>query len=166
MKEATPDSLEKFVIKFVYNDKKSNSLKEMRKNIWRKTKHKNKKTLARIGPEKSSNDLRTMRVLYQIRNLESFANPTEIGNPLDNGYILINGVCYPKTSNEPALPTKLSMPVSDKEESKVVEEKEHEEEEEQESSDEEDDENDYFDEEKYREENESESDDNNSDAEN
>jgi len=142
LQKATPDSLEKFVIKFIYNDKKSNTLKEMRKNIWRKTKLKNKKTLARIGPEKSSNDLRTTRVLYQIKNLESFANPSETGTPLDNGYTIINGVCRPKTSHEPALPTKLRMSVEEgnKKESKVVEEKE-----EQESSDEEED--DYFDEE-------------------
>ena len=104
LNEATVDSLEKFVIKYIYNDRNSCTLAEMRKRIWSRTKKKNRKTLARIGPDKISNDLRTKRVQYHIRVLESFADPMEAENPLDNGYVLMNGSCVPRMSDEPALP--------------------------------------------------------------
>ena len=36
----------------------------------------------------------------------------EPGNPLDNGYGLIDGACCPKISQEPTLPPNLVHPVS------------------------------------------------------
>ena len=86
LEDICPENLETFLIKYIYNDTVSKSLPEMRKNIWNRTKIKNRKTLARIGPDKISNDLRIKRVLFQIKVAESFENPTEPGSPLDNGY--------------------------------------------------------------------------------
>ena len=107
LKEATLSSMERFVIKFVYNDKSSTSLHEMRRKNWQNTKKKNKKTLARIGPDQSSNELRTKRVLYQINVIESFSNPHETKSPLHNGNVALNGMCVPQRSNKPVLPSKL-----------------------------------------------------------
>ena len=107
LNEATIESLETFVIRYIYNDRNSGTLAQMRKRIWTRTKNKNRKTLARIGPDKISNDLRTKRVQYHIRFLESFTDPIEAENPLDNGYVWINGSCVPRKSDEPALPLTL-----------------------------------------------------------
>ena len=44
-----------------------------------------------------------------VRSMESFSRQTENENPLENGYVLVNGTCCPKTSNEPALRSILQL---------------------------------------------------------
>ena len=49
------ENLNKFVIKYIYNDKLSKSLGEMRCKKWKKMKNKKGKSLARFGPDEDSN---------------------------------------------------------------------------------------------------------------
>ena len=79
----TPDSIRKFVIKFVYNDSSSETLAEMRWKRWRRMK---KKDFKRIGIDEDTNKER--RVLFNVSSIENFEDPAEFGNPLLNGYQL------------------------------------------------------------------------------
>ena len=108
MQEQTPENLEKFVVKYMYNDPVSKTLPEMRKRVCSRTKKKNKKTLARIGPDKVSNEWRTKRILYQIDVMESFQSREEPGSPLNHGYQLQDGFCIPITNTDSALPKSLT----------------------------------------------------------
>ena len=107
LQDPTSENLETFVIKFIYNDSVSSTLVGMRKKKWWRTKKKNKKTLARLGPDKVSNEWRTKRVIYQIHVMESFQSSEEPGSPLDHGYKLDDGFCVPITNTDLALPESL-----------------------------------------------------------
>ena len=97
----TEDSIRKFIIKFVYNDKTSETLTEMRKKRWEKMK---KKDFKRIGIDEDTNKERTKRVIFNISAIEHFDIPTEYGNPLSSGYkVNDEGRCVPIRYNSVAL---------------------------------------------------------------
>ena len=108
----TDETLTKFIIKYVYNDKNSNSLGEMRATKWKKMKSKKAKSLARLGPDEDSNAQRNKRVLYQSNIFLNFQSPDSPPNPLDNGYCIHNGLCVPLMYTRPSLPKNLIADIS------------------------------------------------------
>ena len=101
-------NIDKFIIKFVYNDKSSTTLGEMRYEKWRKMKTKKVKSMARIGPDQHSNTHRSKRVIYQCNIILNFQNPKAPPNPLHHGYVINNGFCMPRMYEKPALPDQLT----------------------------------------------------------
>ena len=59
----------KFVIKYIYNDKVSTTLTEMRAKKWKKMENRKEKTFARTGPDVDSNFYRNERVMYYVHVL-------------------------------------------------------------------------------------------------
>ena len=104
------DNLTKFVIRYIYNDKNSSSLSEMRLRKWKKMKSKKAKSIARLGPDTNSNFHRNERVMYHVNNLLNFMDPCQPPDPLEsNGYFIQNNLCQPIMSSLPPLPENLMM---------------------------------------------------------
>ena len=145
LRELTEESLRKFTIKFVYNDKKSETLAEMRQNKWKKIKKKKNK-FERIGIDEDSHSQRSKRVAFVVKSIENFRDPSEYGNPLDNGYVLNEHFkCVPLRYTKDALPDELLQTVSGRMKQLKESEKEsknnvNEEEDEEETTEEEEDE--------------------------
>ena len=86
----TQESLHKFIIRYIYNDKRSNTLGEMRA---KSMKTKKAKSIARFGPDRNSNYYRNQRVIYHVNVLLNFQNSSAPPSPLnENGYFIQNGI--------------------------------------------------------------------------
>ena len=92
----THESLNKFIIKYVYNDKNSKSFGEMRTLKWNKMKNRKAKSFSRLGP-----------VIYQTNILLNFQSSDGPTNPLEYGYEIRNKFCVPLLYTKPALPDNL-----------------------------------------------------------
>ena len=98
-------ALNEFVIKYVYNDKNSVTLSEMREKRWGRMK---KKSLARAGIDEDTSLLRKKRVRYQSFQLENFHLQTNENSPVLNaGYTMDGNVCIPIRYAQQALPDKI-----------------------------------------------------------
>ena len=102
------DNLNRFTIKYIYNDKSSNSLGEMRAQKWKRMKTKKVKSIARIGPDEDSNTHRNDRVMYHVNVLLNFRNPSAPPNPTNHGYFILNGLCLPIMNTMASLPDELA----------------------------------------------------------
>ena len=69
------ENLKKFVIKFIYKDKVSTTLTEMRAQKWKNLKNRKAQTFARIVPAVDSNFHRNERVTYYANVLLNVQNP-------------------------------------------------------------------------------------------
>ena len=103
------ENLNKFVIKYIYNDKLSKSLGEMRCKKWKKMKNKKGKSLARVGLDEDSNSYRSKRVIYQSNILLNFQNPEAPPNPTNHGFTNMTGLCLPIMSTKLPLPNDLNI---------------------------------------------------------
>jgi hypothetical protein len=100
------DALVKFTIRFIYNDKKSETLAEMREKRWQRMK---KKSLTRVGIDKDTCVLRNKRVRYQSTIFENYANQSSPDCPLLNGgYTRDGDKCVPIRYTKLPLPEKLA----------------------------------------------------------
>ena len=68
------ENLNKFVIKYIYNDKVSTTLTEMTGQKWKNMKNRKAKALPRIGPDVDSNFHRNETVMYYAHLLLNFQN--------------------------------------------------------------------------------------------
>ena len=103
------DSLRKFTIKHVYNDKISKTLAEMRMIRWNNAK---KKDFARIGIDEDTHVNRSKRVIFAVSSIEHFNHPEEFGNPLLYGFMVNERMkCVPVKYGKDALPEKLRQSV-------------------------------------------------------
>ena len=102
--DLSDEALIKFVIKYVYNDKKSTTLAEMREARWTKMK---KKSLSRVGIDTDTCLQRNQRVRYQVKLLENFDQSTLECCPLTSGYQMSQNSCTPLRYTKPALPSQL-----------------------------------------------------------
>ena len=101
----TEESIKKFIIKFVYSDKSSETLTDVRWKRWKKMKN---KCFKRLGIDEDSNHQRSKRVLFTVSSIEHFDQPNEFGNPLLNGYELNEMMkCVPTKYTKVALPAEL-----------------------------------------------------------
>ena len=111
LKELSVDSLRKFIIQFVYNDKISKTLTEMRESRWKRMK---RKCFARLGIDEDSHQRRFERVRYIVNQIESYENKYESKNPLTNGYRLDENMnCVPLRFIKPAMPDNIATTSED-----------------------------------------------------
>ena len=109
----TQESLDKFIIRDIYNDKRSNTLGETRARKWKSMKTKKAKSIARLGPDRNSNYYRNQRVIYHVNVLLNFQNSSAPPSPLnENGYFIQNGLCLPILNSQPALPNELTRRIN------------------------------------------------------
>jgi hypothetical protein len=102
--KSTTDRLIKFVLKYVYNDSKSQDTTEARVKKWKS--YKKRKSLARLAPDRDSllqhirrgNYLAYIQLNYSLR-----CHPS----PIDNGWKLINGKCYAERHTDSNLPREI-----------------------------------------------------------
>ena len=106
--QSTLGDLETFVIKYIYNDKKSKSITEARASKWRMQK---KKSIMRLPPDTSSLQLHLERANYLAYIQKQFMLKKH-PSPLGHGWHVANGLCIPEKSSAPALPFSLSMPTN------------------------------------------------------
>ena len=100
------EAMIKFIIRYVYNDHKSETLAEMREKRWNKSK---KKSLVRAGIDEDTCRLRNKRVRFQTSILENFRNNDSYSNPtVYGGYMIENGICVPLRYNKQPLPNDLT----------------------------------------------------------
>ena len=93
LREFTDEAMIKFIIRFIYNDKKSLTLADMRKARWSRMK---KKSLVRVGIDRDTCLLRNKRVRYQTDVLENFDLITLDACPtLNGGYATDGTQCTP-----------------------------------------------------------------------
>ena len=100
--------MEKFVIKYVYNDKKSKTMAEARVSKWRVQK---KKSIMRLPSDTSSLRLHLQRANYLAYIQKQFMLKTH-PSPLGQGWHVVNGLCMPEKSSAPALPFSVSVPIN------------------------------------------------------
>ena len=93
-------NLNKFVIKYVYNDNKSLTPSAARASKWRCQK---KKSLTRMIPDSDSLLYHFERVNYMTYIQKNF-NLKEHPSPLLHGWHIDNGMCLPTRSSLPAIP--------------------------------------------------------------
>ena len=106
--QSTLQDMEKFVIKYVYNDKKSKTMTEARVSKWRVQKI---KSIMRLPPDTSSLRLHLQRANYLAYIQKQFMLKTH-PSPLGHGWSVVNGFCMPEKSSAPALPSSISVPVN------------------------------------------------------
>ena len=94
-------SLIKFTIKYVYNDKESSTLAEMRAKKWDAMK---KKSLARVGIDEDTCVLRNKRVRYQSYVFEHFYEACTSSPVLNGGYTRDGKYCMPIKYTKSAMP--------------------------------------------------------------
>ncbi|KAG1648975.1 hypothetical protein GQR58_029417 [Nymphon striatum] len=100
------DEMAKFTIKFVYNDKRSQTLGDARARKW--TEMKKRKSTVRLPPDRNSHDLKIKRFNYQTFMMLNFDKADPPPSPINHGWTLDNGLCIPVRYTEPALPRYLS----------------------------------------------------------
>ena len=81
-------NLEKFTIKFVYGDMKSESLAACRALKWSRMK---KKSTQHIQPDEESHQLKASRGNYQTYLFNNYKNKENISYPIGHGWCLTNG---------------------------------------------------------------------------
>ena len=101
------ENLNKFVIKYIYDDKVSTTLTQMRAQKWKNIKNGKAKAFARIGPDVDSNFHRNERVMYYAHLLLNFQNPAVPLCPINHGYQILNGLCMPIMHSKSPLPDEL-----------------------------------------------------------
>ena len=90
-----------FILRYVYNDKKSATLAESRCTIWRKMK---KKSTRRLPPDEDTMRLHILRCNYVIFMNLDYMNQNAPGSPISHGWIMRDEVCLPIRYQNPALP--------------------------------------------------------------
>ena len=93
--------LEEFSIKIIYNDTKSKSLAECRAEKWTKL----KKSTREIPPDQESHYIRSCRVNYQSYIFCHYNKSDAPPSPLNHGWYMQDGKCYPLRNATPALPS-------------------------------------------------------------
>ena len=93
-----------FVIRFIYNDKKSKTLAESRCLIWKRMK---KKTTQRLPPDEDTMRGHIIRSNYVIYMNLQYACPNALEAPYNHGWLSQDGVCVPRRYKNPTLPTSL-----------------------------------------------------------
>ena len=83
------EDLEKFTIKFIYNDKHSKRLAEARALKWKIMK---KKSTQRLPPDPDSFNLRAQRVNYQSYIFTNYMVKDAPPSPISYGWTIIEGV--------------------------------------------------------------------------
>ena len=101
------ENLNKFVIKYIYNDKVSTTLTEMTGQKWKNMKNRKAKALPRIGPDVDSNFHRNETVMYYAHLLLNFQNRATPLCPINHGYQVLNGLCMPIMHLKSPLPDEL-----------------------------------------------------------
>ena len=96
-----------FVIKYVYKDKVSTTLTEIRVQKLKNMKIRKAKSFARIGPVVGSNFHRNERFLYHTHVLLNFQNPASPICPRNNCYKILNRLCMPIVHLKSPLPDEL-----------------------------------------------------------
>ena len=80
----------------------------MREKKWKSMK---KKCFARLGIDEDSHKQRSKRVRFIVKTVESFADSSESGSPILNGYMLNEKLeCVPYKYTQPAIPDNLNIP--------------------------------------------------------
>ena len=97
-----------FVIRYVYNDKKSNNLADSRSLIWKKMK---KKTTRRLPPDEDSLKLHIKRCNYIAHMFLKYRSPAALPSPRYHGWEIVNGECTPIRYEKPAFPESMSRVV-------------------------------------------------------
>ena len=106
------ENLNKFVIKYIYNNKVSTTFKKMRTQKWKNMKNRKAKTFARIGPDVDSNFHRNERVMSYAHVLLNFQNPTTPVCPVNHGYQILNRRCTSIINPNSPLPDELVKQVN------------------------------------------------------
>jgi hypothetical protein len=107
LKSFSDDAMKSFVIRFVYNDKRSLTLSGMREKRWNRMKT---KSLATAGIDEDTCLLRNKRVRYQTYLFEHYHESQLSVNPLLNGGFSREGdVCVPIKYSKPSLPDHISV---------------------------------------------------------
>ena len=94
-------------MKYIYNDKVSTTLTEMRAQKWKNVKNRKAKTFAKIGPDADSNFHRNERVMYYAQVLLSFQNPASPVCLINHGFQILNGLCMSIMHSKSPLPDEL-----------------------------------------------------------
>ena len=87
------ENLNKFVIKYIFNNKVSTTLTEMRAQKWKNMNNRKAKTFARIGPYVGSNFNKNERVMYYADVSLNFQNGASPICPINHGHQIMNGLC-------------------------------------------------------------------------
>ena len=96
-----------FVMRYVYNDKKSNNLADSRSLIWKRMR---KKTTQRLSPAEDSLKLHINRCNY-VAHVLDYRSPAALPSPRYHGWEIVNGECTPIRYEKPALPESMSRVV-------------------------------------------------------
>ena len=93
-----------FVLRYIYNDKKSKTLAESRSLLWKKLK---KKSTCRIPPNEDTMRLKILRCNYVVFMNLQYRCPNALESPNVHGWISDNGVFVARRYHGPALPPSL-----------------------------------------------------------
>ena len=93
-----------FILRFIYNDKKSKTLAESRCMIWKRMK---KKSTQRLPPDEDTLRLHILRCNYVIFLNQQYACPDSPESPVTHGWISKDGICLPRRYSNPALPASM-----------------------------------------------------------
>ena len=104
MSNRCKEDIEEFTIKYVYNDKKSESLPQARASKWRSLK---RKTTSRIPPDADTLLHHMQRANYQAFIWLSYDDPSSPPSPLQHGWIQEKGRVLPIKHSLPPLPRNL-----------------------------------------------------------
>ena len=95
-----------FVIRYIYNDKKSKSLAESRSLIWKRMK---KKSTRRLPPDEDTMRLHILRCNYAIFMNLNYMSAVALEPPGAHGWISQDGVFLPRRYLMPPLPMSMSV---------------------------------------------------------
>ena len=95
---------ENFLLKFVYNDKKSDNIEEARTRKWKSMKN---KTTMRLPPDRDSFEQHVLRANHQAQIWFNFNRCEEPPNPLNNGYRIQDNYLLPLPYTKECLPKEL-----------------------------------------------------------
>ena len=104
--KAVIDDLELFVIRYIYCDAKNRTLGELRAAKWRSQK---KKSTVRLVPDSDSLRHHLERASY-LAYLQKHFHLQSHPSPIGHGWHLVDGLCVPIRSTNPALPLCISLP--------------------------------------------------------